>query len=306
MVGIERALVLFLDGVGLGDDESDANPLAQAALPCLSNLLDRRRLVRANSGAEGSQASLVALDAQLGVPGLPQSGTGQTTLLTGINAPALLGRHDGPYPNRLLHDLLANGNLFRQLLSSGHPVAFANAYTDRFLSRTQRGTQRLSANARAALLAGLRLRGPVDLAMGRAVSALLTNDYFRQQGYDVPAVSPQQAGLHLAHLAGDHTLTYFEFWFTDVAGHRQDLALSLHILMQLDQFIAGVLSALDTSRSLLLLVSDHGNFEDLRTSRHTLNPALALPIGAEHRAMAARLHDLTDVTPALLAALTGR
>jgi 2,3-bisphosphoglycerate-independent phosphoglycerate mutase len=302
---IERALVIFLDGVGLGDDDPTFNPLAQADAPAMLRLLDGRRLVRANSGFGSAQASLVALDAQLGVPGLPQSGTGQTTLLTGINAAALLGQHDGPYPNRQLRDLLANGNLFRHLLTSGHAVAFANAYTDHFLSRIPRGTQRLSANARAALLAGLKLRGPDDLRNGRAVSSLLTNDYFRQQGYDVPDVSPEMAGVHLGHLASDHTLTYFEFWFTDVAGHRRNRELALHILIQLDRFIAGALSALDLSRCLVLVVSDHGNFEDLRTARHTQNPALALAVGACHNALASRLADLTDVTPTLLAALHG-
>ncbi len=305
MHAIEHVLVVFLDGVGLGDDDPAVNPLARADTPALHNLLDGRRLIRTNGGTSSAQASLVALDAQLGVPGLPQSGTGQTTLLTGINAPALLGRHDGPYPNRQLRDLLANGNLFRHLLTSGRPVAFANAYSDGFLSRIARGTQRLSANARAALLAGLKLRGPDDLRNGRAVSSLLTNDYFRQQGYDVPDVSPETAGIHLAHLTHDHALTYFEFWFTDVAGHRRSRELALHILIQLDRFIAGALSALDVSRCLVLIVSDHGNFEDLRTARHTQNPALALAVGACHRAVASRLRDLTDVTPTLLAALHG-
>jgi 2,3-bisphosphoglycerate-independent phosphoglycerate mutase len=261
--------------------------------------------VRVNDGVRSSQASLVALDARLGVPGLPQSGTGQTTLLTGVNAPALLGRHDGPYPNPQLCNLLSNGSLFKQLRSAGRPGAFANAYTDRFLNRVRRGTQRLSANARAALLAGLKLRGPTELKDGRAVSGLFTNEYFRQQGYDVPEVSSEHAGRQLARLSDDHALTYFEFWFTDVAGHRQNRELSLNILSQFDQFVVGVLSALDMSRSQLLLISDHGNFEDLRTPRHTLNPALSLLVGAGHEQIAARLHDLTHVTPTLLSALNG-
>jgi 2,3-bisphosphoglycerate-independent phosphoglycerate mutase len=302
---IERVLIVFLDGVGLGDDNPDVNPLARADMPTLRALLDGHRLVRVNDGARSSQASLVALDARLGVPGLPQSGTGQTTLLTGVNAPALLGRHDGPYPNPQLCNLLSNGSLFRRLRSAGRPVAFANAYTDRFLNRVRRGTQRLSANARAALLAGLKLRGPTELKDGRAVSGLFTNEYFRQQGHDVPEVSSEHAGRQLARLSDDYVLTYFEFWFTDVAGHRQNRELSLNILSQLDQFVVGALSALDMSRSQLLLISDHGNFEDLRTPRHTLNPALSLLVGAGHEQIAAHLHDLTHVTPTLLSALNG-
>jgi 2,3-bisphosphoglycerate-independent phosphoglycerate mutase len=300
---LERLLILFLDGVGLGDDDPEINPFMQADLPTLQGLLGGRRPVRANGGLSTRHATLLPLDAQLGIPGLPQSGTGQTTILTGVNAPALLGRHYGPYPNQPLRDLLGNGNLFRQLLTAGQPVAFANAYPDRFLDRLGRGTERLSANTRAALLAGLKLRGPVDLKAGRAVSALLTNEYWRNWGYDMPELSAAEAGAQLARLADDHALTYFEFWYTDVAGHRQDRELSLHILNMLDRFIGGALDTLDLSRSLLMVISDHGNFEDWRTPKHTHNPALTLLVGAGHETMASRLQSLQDVTPSLKAIL---
>jgi 2,3-bisphosphoglycerate-independent phosphoglycerate mutase len=302
----ERVIVLFLDGVGLGEDDPEANPLAQANLPALSRLLDGRRVVRANGGFSARLATLLPLDAQLGVPGLPQSGTGQTTILTGVNAPALLGRHYGPYPNEPLRDLLRNGNLFRRLLAAGKPVAYANAYPDRFLDRLKRGTERLSANTRAALLAGLKLRGPTDLKAGRAISGLLTNEYWSRWGYAMPDLSAAEAGAQLACLAGDHALTYFEFWYTDVAGHRQDRTLSLHLLRLLDEFIGGIVDTLDLDRSLLVVLGDHGNFEDWRTARHTHNPALALLVGAGHATLARHLASLADVTPTLLAALGER
>ena len=302
----ERVIVLFLDGVGLGEDDPEANPLAQDSLPVLSRLLDGRRAVRANGGFSARLATLLPLDAQLGVPGLPQSGTGQTTILTGVNAPALLGRHYGPYPNEPLRDLLRNGNLFRRLLAAGKPAAYANAYPDRFLDRLKRGTERLSANTRAALLAGLKLRGPADLKAGRAISGLLTNEYWSRWGYAMPDLSAAEAGAQLACLADDHALTYFEFWYTDVAGHRQDRTLSLHLLRLLDEFIGGIVDTLDLDHSLLVVLGDHGNFEDWRTARHTHNPALALLVGAGHATLARHLVSLADVTPALLAALGER
>ena len=48
---------------------------------------------------KAKQVSLLALDAGLGVEGLPQSATGQAVLLTGVNIPAELGYHYGPKPN---------------------------------------------------------------------------------------------------------------------------------------------------------------------------------------------------------------
>jgi hypothetical protein len=300
----EKVLVVFLDGVGLGDDDPEVNPLAHAELPTLSKLLEGRRPVRANAGYTTGQATLLPLDAQLGVPGLPQSGTGQTTILTGVNAPALIGQHYGPYPNPPLRELLSNGNLFRELLTAGKPVAFANAYPDRFLNRLERGTERLSANSRAAHLAGLKLRGPAELEAGRAISSLLTNDYWREWGYDVPELTTAEAGEQLVGLTDDHALTYFEFWYSDVAGHRQDQELAVYILHMLDEFIRGIIEALDMSRSLLVILSDHGNFEDLSTPKHTYNPALGLLVGAGHQDLAPRLRSLQDVTPTLEAMLT--
>jgi hypothetical protein len=290
--------------VGLGDDDPGHNPLAEIDLPTVSSLLGGHRPVRASAGATTEYATLLGLDACLGVPGLPQSGTGQTTLLTGVNAARRLGRHDGPYPGEELRTLLSNGNLFSALRHDGHAVAYANAYTDRFLNRITRGTQRLSANTRAALLAGLTLRGPSELGTGQAVSSLFTNTYFRQHGYRVPDVTPHQAGRQLAGLAADHALTFFEFWLTDVAGHRQNRPLAREILVHLDDFLAGALDALDLTSSLLLVISDHGNFEDMRTSRHTLNPALTLAVGAGHAAVAARMSDLTHLTPVILETLS--
>ena len=45
----------------------------------------------------------------MGVPGMPQSGSGQAALLTGLNVPALIGGHYGPWPSQPIVNLLNNG-----------------------------------------------------------------------------------------------------------------------------------------------------------------------------------------------------
>ncbi|MDO9349413.1 MAG: hypothetical protein Q7T47_09010, partial [Anaerolineales bacterium] len=90
---------LFLDGVGLGADDPAVNPLVRAAMPNLQTLLAGRRMTKDAAPCENGRATLLALDANLGVPGLPQSATGQAVLLTGENVPAALGHHYGPKPN---------------------------------------------------------------------------------------------------------------------------------------------------------------------------------------------------------------
>ena len=53
----DRVLVVFLDGVGLGDDDPEVNPFVQTELPTLQGLLDGRRLVQDNGGYAGWEQS---------------------------------------------------------------------------------------------------------------------------------------------------------------------------------------------------------------------------------------------------------
>ncbi|MFQ5576012.1 MAG: peptidase [Anaerolineae bacterium] len=290
-----RLIICFLDGVGLGSDSPETNPFARYPMPFVRQLLNGQSILQAAAGHSNGRATLLGLDAALGVPGLPQSATGQTAILTGLNAPAALGRHYGPYPNAPLKTMLAEHNLFSRLLARRQPVAYAGAYPDRFLDRLGRGTERLSANTRAARYAGLKLRGPADLQAGRALSGLLTNRYWQTWGYNVPLLTPRQAGEQLVGLSRDHALTYFELWYTDVIGHKQDMNRAGEVLALLDDFLAGIGHSMDAG-TLLLLISDHGNFEDLSTKQHTPNPALCLAVGTEHR-RAAPLRTLTDIAP---------
>ncbi len=297
----ERSVVLlFLDGVGLGDANAETNPFMHVDLPAVQSLLGVSHLTRDAAGAITPQAALLGLDACLGVPGLPQSGTGQTTILTGRNTAAALGRHYGPYPNQPLREMLGRHNLFKTLLEAHKPVAYANAYPARFLDRLNRGKGRLSANTQAAHLSGLKIRSGDDLRRERAVSALFSNRYWPEPDFELPPVDARRAGQNLARLSRDHALTFFEFWYSDLLGHKQKREESIEILGMLDDFIAGILDALDLGRSLLLVVSDHGNFEDWTTSKHTTNPALTILAGAGLAELAPQLESLVDVTPALL------
>jgi len=301
----KRVIILFLDGVGLGDADPEVNPFMHVDISATQALLGVSTLTRHAAGTTGRQAALLALDAGLGVSGLPQSATGQTTILTGQNAAAALGNHYGPYPNDPLRSMLARDNIFKHLLDAGYPVAYANAYPDRFLDRVSRGKGRLSANTHAAFISGLKLRSREDLQRGRALSALFSNNFWPEPDADLPPLSAYQAGLQLVALAKEHTLTFFEFWYSDLLGHKMDRERSLEILGRLDDFLSGVLDGVDFEHSLLVVVSDHGNFEDWTTKKHTHNPSLAILAGNGTEQLVPRLKDLSDIKPAVLAYLFG-
>ena len=302
-----KLLFVFLDGFGLGLDDPGVNPLARAAMPHMVALLEGRRLVAGTMPLETPRASLVALDACLGVEGLPQSATGQAALLTGRNVPGELGYHYGPKPNPAVAETLRNGNLFSAVERAGCRAAFLNAYPPTYFAAIESGRRLYSAIPLAVASAGMPLRTSSDLIAGRAISADFTGQGWRDRlGFqDTPILSPSEAGARLARLAMDHDFSFFEYWPSDYAGHGQDMAVACAMLETFDRVLGGLLAAWDDDQGLILITSDHGNLEDLRVRSHTANEVPLLLIGppAARRRFVDGADDLTHVTPRVLEAL---
>jgi hypothetical protein len=298
-----RALLVFLDGVGIGADDPAANPFAAARLPRLRELLGGRLPLREHldeaGRIESGRATLVAADATLGMAGRPQSGTGQTALLTGINAPREFGRHFGSWVPTGLRPALAAESLLARALRAGRSAAFANAHPiQRFGIEVFVG-RRPAAPPLAAHAVGLLTRDRDELRAGRAVASSITNDRWRSDlRAGVPEVSAEQAGRNLAAIAAEHAVTLFAHYDTDAAGHREDLADAVAALERVDAFLGGVADALPDD-ALLVVASDHGNVEDVGGG-HTLNPVPVIAVGRGRHLFADRVRDLTHVTPALL------
>ncbi|HET7009915.1 MAG TPA: hypothetical protein VFI11_04000 [Anaerolineales bacterium] len=292
-----RVLVLFLDGVGLGDDDPDLNPLAAAVMPTFSALLDGRRLVRSAAPFEGPAATLVAIDACLGVDGLPQSATGQAAILTGRNVPAEIGGHYGPKPNPAVADIVRQGNLFLEVVRRGGRAALLNAYPPRYFQGIESGRRLYSCIPLAATAAGLSLKTANDLQEQHALSADFTGEgWAMQPGFPPsPIYAPLEAGRHLARLASEVDLALFDYWATDYAGHKSEWDRSLRLLESFDGVVGGLVEVYRDRPDLILLTSDHGNLEDRTRRGHTRNPVPALVIGP----LASRcefVRDLTDLT----------
>jgi hypothetical protein len=311
-----RLLFLFLDGVGLGANDPGINPFARVEMPHLQSLLGWNHLLLDTIPAvnpshptrlaslQTERGTLLALDASLGVGGIPQSATGQATLLTGVNVPAAIGYHYGPKPNQAVAEFLRNGNLFTTLQRRGQTAALVNAYPPGYFAAIESGRRLYSAIPLAFSSAGIPLKTSHDLFAGMALSADFTGQGWRDRlGLpETPLITPFQAGERLASLAQEVDLAFFEFWLSDYAGHAQDLESARTLLISLDQVLAGLLAAWDDDQGLILITSDHGNLEDLSTRRHTSNPVPALLIGnqAYRDTFSASLHNLTGVTPAIL------
>lgn len=297
-----RVILLFLDGVGVGTRDPARNPFLTADLPVLRHLLgDSLPLEGAADEPRAGAESCwwVAADARLGIQGLPQSGTGQTTLLTGTNAAALLGRHFGPWVHTTHREMLARENLLSRAAAAGRSVAFANAYPAGALDPDSRTVRRPAAPPLAARAAGALTRSAESLREGRAVASSITNEgWQRHLDPSIPSVGPEQAGRHLAAIAAEADLTLFAHYDTDAAGHRKDLENARRALERVDAFLGGLLDDI-SSGTLLAVSSDHGNIEDV-TLGHTLNPVPVILYGPGSKEVVRAVRGIGDLAPALL------
>ena len=292
-------IMIFIDGLGLGSDDPEINPLLTADLPNIKSILKTAPTQRTIS-ADMIKPNLVikAIDARLGVPGLPQSATGQTALFTGTNAPKLTGRHINGFPTRALRDILERNSIFKQINQAGRRAVFANTFTAEYFESVRRGRWRYSASTTAALAGGCKLLMVEDLERGYSVYQDLTNEQLRKKNYPIPIITPETAGENLARQAKSNDFTLFEYFQTDRCGHAQDRELSRLLLNRLDRFVGTIVSRMPTD-FCLILTSDHGNIEDLSVKTHTLNPVPLFVFGAGAESFG-KVNSITEICPSIL------
>lgn len=297
-----RVLFIFLDGIGLGENNPETNPFARAKMPNLNKLLDGRSLLKGSAPFHGERASLLAVDPAVGVSGLPQSATGQAILLTGINIPAELGYHYGPKPNPAVAAYLKEATLFSRFVKEGKKAALLNGYPPRYFHGIDSGKRLYSSIPLAVINAGLPLFRHDDLFAGRALSADFTGEGWRTMlGFlDAPVMDPSHAGQKLASLAKAYDFALFEYWASDYAGHKQEMDNAIRLMETFDGVLGGLSEAWDDD-GLILVTSDHGNMDDLSTRKHTDADVPVLVIGrkAAREEFTRGMKDLTDIAPAI-------
>ena len=240
----------------------------------------------------------------MGVEGLPQSATGQASILTGLNVPMEIGGHYGPKPDQRVRQVIQRGTVFDSLTRRGCRAGLLNAYPQGYFSGIDSGKRLYSAIPLAVTHAGLPLKNTRDYYAGKAIAADFTGQAWRQQlNYpDAPVMGEEQAGKHLAAMAQEYDFAMFDYWLSDYAGHKQDREGACMLLESFDRVLGGLLAAWDEQQGIILVTSDHGNLEDLSTRRHTENPVPCLVIGPAplRREFTHGLRSLTDIAPAIL------
>ncbi|MGI6097683.1 MAG: alkaline phosphatase family protein [Dethiobacteria bacterium] len=291
--------LLFIDGLGLGKDDYH-NPFFKYPTPNLERLLGAP-LTASAVGFRRAKVALAALDTTLGVEGLPQSATGQTTLFSGVNAAKAIGRHLRGFPDKTLKEILKRHGIFKRLLKREFAVDFLNAYRPSFFKKLQQGLPgSYSCSTMITHYAGLRFHSFADLEAGEALYADMTNKRARKLGFAVKEITPQEAGKRLAALIKRYHFSLYEYYLTDLVGHGREDKTAEEVVRELDHFIGCAVENAALDETCLIITSDHGNFEDISGNDHTLNPVPALLIGSGAERIAPKLRTLEDVLPAVL------
>jgi len=311
----DKSLIfIFIDGIGIGEGDPLTNPfryLSSGLLPFSSPLLP----------ASSTQPyCLKAIDASLNVDGIPQSGSGQTTLFTGISYPKISGEHSASFPTQAMRKILGEHNLLKQLISKRHQARFFNAYpfhADLFcapnLNLCADGSllfsdtfplsyrRRISATTTMMLSIGQKAASEHDLRQKTAIYQDFSNKSLISRGADVPAISPTEAGFILGKAGRDKPgLILYEFFISDQIGHRGQLSDAVLLLEDLESFVAAVIDTLDPDVNTVLLSSDHGNLEEMNHRGHTRNPVPLWVWGRGRKQIAEQVNSIADVTPAII------
>lgn len=291
--------MIFIDGVGIGKKDHENNPFFKFGFKTFSELfseiphIDKQKL-------RGENAFFFPVDALMDVPDIPLSGTGQTSIFCGVNAPKMIGKHFGPYPFSTLVPIIKEKNIFKEFLNRKKKVSFANAYPKVFFDYVNSGRRRLSVTTLSCILNGMRLNKISDLHKGNALSAEIDNRRLvERMNYKLKIIKPETAANRLLRIGSKNHFTLFEIFHTDHLGHGRNIEWLEYFTGVLDRFLYHVITNL-TKDMTLVVCSDHGNFEDLSIKMHTLNQAIGISAGKNAEHLSKRIKKLYDIKPAIM------
>lgn len=233
----------------------------------------------------------------LGIEGLPQSATGQTTILTGVNAAQRLGRHLSGFPTKTLKAIIEQENILKETHSRGLKGAYINAHQPLYFPNIERLPK--SAPTLCALSIGQDLFSLEMVKNREALYQDFTNLLLIEKGYDLPLLSPKDAGATLAMVSKRYHLTIYEYFLTDLIGHAMDLKGAILEISKLEGFLKGLLEHIDLKGTSVIVTSDHGNMEDLYVKTHTKNPVATLLWGRGSEELAHEISSLEDISPSI-------
>ena len=304
-----RMIFIFLDGVGIGKSEP-SNPFHRAGasyLPFFGQNL-----------CWTDQTPVKPIDPLFGIPGFPQSATGQTTLYTGKAVPVLLNRHQGTTPNKFMRKIIREYNLISLLKNKRVKATFINAYPvfARFFNSghinikadgrfefsrefPELFKKRISVTSCMMISSRIKPFDEGDILAGKSIYQDYSNRELTKRGLSLPEFTPEKAAEILFKQSRQYDFMLYEYFQTDIYAHRKSVSECTDLIKKLNRLIERLVTLLDKRTDTLLITSDHGNLEDCSVHTHTLNPVPLIVWGKGSQKLREAISTIADVTPAI-------
>ncbi|TGN01120.1 metalloenzyme [Leptospira yasudae] len=298
---------MFIDGIGFGPDDPATNPFSRYAKSFFLPLAGKP--IPEDAPETLKKAVFLKTDASLGIKGLPQSATGQTSLWTGINACKVLQRHLSGFPTFTLKKIISKYSIIRVLEEHGFKADLLNCYTPAFTDYVKKNPRHVSASTLIQMASDKPLKNMDDLRQGKGLYMDITHEYLKEfsRGYlddsdDLFRVrDPYETGTSIIRNCKDdgYTLCIYEFFLTDKVGHKMHWEAAEKYIGELESFFTGVLETLNPEEDQLIVTSDHGNLEDLSVDVHTVNPVPTILYGKHTEALKSKIKAIVDIPMAI-------
>ncbi len=300
-------IFIFLDGVGIGK-KSEHNPFY------VSNTEYLPFFEQDNVLHDGTP--IKPIDARMGVDGIPQSATGQTTIYTGTNIPKLLNSHIGSFPNKHMRALIKKSNIFKQLREKGLSTMFLNTYPRHsnlfyktnvdidgnfIFSKDFPSKYKKKISVTSCLLITNKIKpfDISDLLDKNSIYQDYSNKSLIKLGIKCLEYSPETAAEIMYNSSKKYDFLLYEYFQTDIYGHRKTIDECNILVKNLNRLIKKLISLLEKKQDTLLITSDHGNLEELSNKKHTLNPVPLITWGYKDKYLRDKINNLADITPAI-------
>jgi bisphosphoglycerate-independent phosphoglycerate mutase (AlkP superfamily) len=153
----------------------------------------------------------------------------------------------------------------------------------------------MSATTEMNRAAGLSFNSIHDIRQGRALYNDYSNGVLKDLFFDIPELTGADSAEIILNVSKDFDLVLYEYFETDRVGHDKNLKKAIAEIQKLEALILGIIERIVINDTILVVVSDHGNIEDLRTKSHTRNPAFCAIWNNGDAHSLSSLKSITDV-----------
>ncbi len=302
-------IFIFLDGTGIGEP-STSNPFYNSNCDYLPFFGKEISL------PDGTPVK--PIDPLMGVEGIPQSATGQTTIYTGNNIPKIIGSHMGSFPNKAMRKIIKETNIFKGLKNRGLNPMFLNSYPNHsdlfyktnvnikdngefiFSENFPRSfKRRISATSCLLITNEMKPFDLDDISNKKSIYQEYSNKTLNQFGANLPEYSPETAAEIIFSSSKNYDFLLYEYFQTDLYGHRKSIDDCNKLVFDLNRLVKKLISLLDNKQDTLIITSDHGNIENPASKTHTLNPVPLITWGHKSELLRNKINNLADITPAI-------